>query len=97
MTVAAGALLLAALYASATTPPEEPAMPATIQEVKAKHGEALMRRPGVLSVGIGRGQDGEPVIVVGVDRQQADTAASLPASLDGYAVRVELMGTLKAQ
>jgi hypothetical protein len=89
--------MLAALYASATPPPEERAMPPSIQEVKAKHTEALMRRRGVLSVGIGRGPDGKPAIIIGVDRQQAEAAVSLPATLEGYAVHVELMGTLKAQ
>lgn len=72
-------------------------MPPSIQEVKAKHAEELMRRRGVLSVGIGRGPGGEPVIVIGVDRQHAETATSLPATLEGYTVRVELMGTIKAQ
>ena len=97
MKLAAGAVMLAALYASATPSPEERTMPPSIQEVKAKHAEVLMRRRGVLSVGIGRGPEGEPVIVIGLDRQQAETAASLPASLEGYAVRVELMGTIKVQ
>ncbi len=89
--------MLAALYASATPPPEEPTMPPSIQEVKAKHAEELMRRRGVLSVGIGRGPDGAPAIIIGVDRQQAETAVSLPVTLEGYTVHVELMGTLKAQ
>ena len=97
MKLAAGTVMLAALYAFATPPPEEKAMSTSIQEVKAKHTERLMRQPGVQSVGIGRGPGGNPVIIIGVDRQQAETAASLPASLEGYAVRIELMGTLKAQ
>jgi hypothetical protein len=95
--MAVGAVMLAALYASATPPPEERNMPPSIQEVKAKHADDLMRRRGVLSVGIGRGAEGEPVIVIGVDRQHAELATSLPATLEGYAVRVELMGTIKAQ
>lgn len=97
MNVVIGALMLAVLYASATAPPEEHSLSPSIQEVKTKHADALMQRPGVLSVGIGRSPQGDAVIVIGVDRQYADKAKSLPTTLEGYAVRVELMGTLKAQ
>lgn len=89
--------MLVTLYASATPPPEERTMPPSIQEVKAKHTQELMGRRGVLSVGIGRGPDGEPAIIIGVDRQQAEMAVSLPVTLEGYTVHVELVGTLKAQ
>ncbi len=72
-------------------------MSPSIQEVKAKHVDELMRRRGVLSVGIGRGPEGESAIVIGLDRQHGETASSLPTTLEGYPVRVELMGTIKAQ
>jgi hypothetical protein len=76
---------------------EERPMSPTIQEVKARHAKDLLRLPGVVSVGIGRGPRQEPVIIVSLDRVRADTAANMPKTLDGYPVRVEVVGPIKAQ
>ena len=72
-------------------------MPPTIQEVKAKHEGRLLAMPGVVSLGIGRDSRGGAVIIVGFDGPRPETQAALPTSLEGYAVRVEIVGTLKAQ
>ena len=53
--------------------------------------------PGVVSLGIGRDSRGGAVIIVGFDGPRPETQAALPTSLEGYAVRVEIVGTLKAQ
>ena len=90
-------LLLLALAAGAPVE-EEPAMapqrPA-IEEVKARHAEALLAQPGVVSVGIGLDEDGRPAIIVGVERE--DAAASLPRTLEGHPVRVRGVGPVRAQ
>ncbi|HEX9626162.1 MAG TPA: hypothetical protein VGA00_04430 [Acidiferrobacterales bacterium] len=91
-----GALVL--LLGMAGSPPaKEPAVPASIQEVKAKHAPALMQLPGVVSVGIGRGPDGRPAIVVGLDRERPETLEQLPRSLDGHPVLSEVVGQPRAQ
>lgn len=72
-------------------------MPPSIQEAKAKHEARLMAQPGVVSVGIGRDADGTQVIVVGLDRERPETRAALPRELDGYRVRVQIIGTVRAQ
>lgn len=72
-------------------------MPASIQDVKSKYQGDLMAKPGVVSVGIGRGTDGKPVIVIGLDRERPETRKALPTQLEGYAVRVEVVGTIKAR
>lgn len=69
----------------------------TIQEVKAGHAERLLALPGVVSVGIGRDAGGDEVIVIGLDRPRPETRAHLPAQLGGYPVRVEIVGTVRAQ
>ena len=72
-------------------------MPPSIQEAKAKHEARLMAQPGVVSVGIGRDADGTEVIVVGLDRERPEARAALPRELDGYRVRVQIIGTVRAQ
>jgi hypothetical protein len=51
----------------------------------------------VVSVGIGRGPAGQEAIVIGLDRPRPETQATLPAQLEGYPVRVEIIGVVKAQ
>jgi len=72
-------------------------MPATIQQVKAKHETRLMAMPGVVSVGIGRNADGQPVIVVGLDRERPETRTTVPQELEGHPVRIEVIGPVRAQ
>lgn len=72
-------------------------MPPTIHEVKAKHASRLLALPGVVSVGIGRNAGGDEVIVIGLDRARPETQTRLPTQLDGYPVRREIIGTVRAQ
>jgi len=72
-------------------------MPPSIQETKARHEARLMAHPGVVSVGIGRDADGTEVIVVGLDRERPEARAALPRELDGYRVRVQIIGSVRAQ
>lgn len=88
-------LLLALITGEAAS--EGRTMPGTIQEVKAQHQKSLLAMPGVVSVGIGRGPDGKPVIVIGLDRPRPETVKQLPQSLDGHPVRVDVIGPIKAQ
>lgn len=89
---AAVALLLSCAGAAG-----EKTMSPTIQEVKASHTARLLALAGVVSVGIGRDAEGQEVIVVGLDRERPETRSKLPAQLDGYRVRVEVIGTVKAR
>lgn len=72
-------------------------MPLTIEQVKAAHERELMSQPGVVSVGIGRDDQGRPAIVIGMDKANAQTQAALPQVLEGYAVRTEVVGTVRAR
>lgn len=76
---------------------EERKMPPTIQEVKARHAPRFLALPGVVSVGIGRDAEDHEVIVIGLDRARPETQARLPAQLEGYRVRMDIIGTVKAQ
>jgi hypothetical protein len=67
-----------------------------IREVKAKHEGRFLAMPGVVSIGIGRDPDGKSIIVVGLDRPRPETFKQLPKVLDGYPVRVEIIGPVKA-
>jgi hypothetical protein len=72
-------------------------MPLTIEQVKAAHERELLAQPGVVSVGIGRDDQGRPAIVVGLDKSRPQTQAALPRALEGYAVRTEIVGTIRAR
>ena len=72
-------------------------MPLTIEQVKAAHERELLAQPGVVSVGIGRDDQGRPAIVVGLDQPHPQTQAALPRMLEGYAVRTEIVGTIRAR
>jgi len=69
----------------------------SIQQVKNKHENQLMTMPGVVSVGIGQGDSGQSVIVIGVESQAKLDKLTLPVKLDGYPVNVQIMGTIRAQ
>jgi hypothetical protein len=56
-----------------------------------------MAMPGVVSVGIGKNPDGQFVIVVGLDGPRPKTVEQIPKVLEGYAVRVEVIGPVKAR
>jgi hypothetical protein len=69
----------------------------SIQDVKAEHASRIMALPGVVSVGIGRDAGGQPILVVGLDRERAETRARLPQELEGYVLKVEIVGDVRAQ
>jgi hypothetical protein len=72
-------------------------MPPTIQEVKARHEARLMAQPGVVAVGIGRDADGRQAIIVSLDRERPEVRANTPQELEGYAVRVHVIGPVRAE
>ena len=72
-------------------------MSPTIQEVKAKHAERLMTMSGVVSVGIGKNPDGQFVIIVGLDGPRPKTVEQIPKVLEGYPVRVEIIGPVRTR
>lgn len=69
----------------------------SIQDVKRKYEAQLLAERHVVSVGIGRSEDGETVIVVGIERDLPEVRARLPSQLEGYPVRTQVVGQIKAQ
>ncbi len=61
-----------------------------------KHAGRLMRMKGVLSVGIGRTDDGRPAILLGLDNESPEVLASLPKTLDGVPVVHNTTGRINA-
>jgi hypothetical protein len=92
--VVAGVL---ALLISWSGPAAGADMALTIQEAKARHVQRLLALPGVVSVGVGRDAEGREAIVVGLDRARPETQSRVPAQLEGYRVRVEVIGPVKPQ
>jgi hypothetical protein len=91
--------VVAILLCLATThsPANGDRMPQTIEQVKAAHERELLEQPGVVSVGIGRDDQGRPAIIVGLDKPRPQTQAALPRVLEGYTVRAEVIGTIRAR
>ncbi len=69
----------------------------SIQQVKTKHESRLMSTPGIVSVGIGQGHNGQSVIVIGVESRDKLDKLTLPEELEGYPVKVQIIGTIRAQ
>lgn len=63
--------------------------------VISRHADALMRMRGVISVGIGKTDDGRAAVVVGIIGDES-TARSLPKELDGVPVVVKRTGRIDA-
>lgn len=76
---------------------ENVTMPESIKDVKTKHEARLMSNPGVVSVGLGLNNKGEPVIIVGIESRDNLNKIMLPEELDGYPVKVQIIGTIRAQ
>ena len=72
----------------------------SIQEVKAKYEDQLMRLPNVAGVGIGE-KAGKPVISVLVTHKVPESALQpeeiVPKALEGAEVDVEEIGIVTAQ
>ncbi|HXV09908.1 MAG TPA: hypothetical protein VD839_03805 [Burkholderiales bacterium] len=90
-------LFALALALAAATAFARGEMPPSIQEVKARHEARLMEKPGVVAVGLGRDTDGRQAIIVSLDRERPDTRAAMPEQLEGYAVRVQVIGPVRAK
>lgn len=54
--------------------------------VLTKHAGRLMRIKGVMSIGIGKDDDGRPAIVIGVSSDAPDAVGQLPDSIEGVPV-----------
>ncbi len=76
---------------------EDMQMPQEIKDVKARNAARLLKLPDVVSVGIGRDENGRPAIIVGLERPNPQTESQLPSQLEGYAVRVQIVGRVKAR
>lgn len=71
------------------------AMQPSIQELKRTHEARLLALPGVVSVGIGRDDEGREVIVVGLDKSRPETEANIRETLGDAPVMVRIIGTIK--
>ena len=89
--------LALALAAMAPLSAQDSEMRLSIEQVKAKYQGELLAKPGVVSVGIAKGHGGTPIIVVGMDRDRPEVLRTLPKDLEGHAVCVEIIGTIRAQ
>lgn len=66
-----------------------------IKDVLKKHSKDLMAISGV--IGIGQGLcDKKPCIKVFLTKKTKDLTEKIPASLEGYKVKIEVTGKLRA-
>lgn len=72
-------------------------MSPSIQDVKKQHEAQLLKMAGVVSVGIGLDSKGNQAIIVGLDGSHPETESSIPATLDGFPVVVQTVGSIRAQ
>mgnify|MGYP001090518335 FL=1 len=68
----------------------------SIEEVLAAHTPEWMAIAGVIGTGIGE-CDGAPCIKVLIVQQSDSLARRIPSEVDGYPVRLEVTGEIRAQ
>jgi len=68
-----------------------------IKQVKARHEQALLAIPGVVSIGIGLDADGEQAIIIGLEKNKKEPGQQLPSELEGYTVIVREVGSVGIQ
>ncbi len=90
-------LLIILLVLPAISMGEDSNMPPSIKNVKTRHEARLLDLPAVVSVGIGRDENGNPAIIVGLERPDSETESQLSTRLEGYPVVVRIIGRIKAQ
>jgi hypothetical protein len=90
-------LLIILLVLPAVAMGEDSNMSSSIKDVKTRHEAQLLQMPGVVSVGIGRDENGQPAIIIGLERPDPETESRLPARLEGYPVRIQTVGRIDAQ
>ena len=76
---------------------DDPGMPPSIQDVKKQHQAQILKMVGVVSIGIGLDSDGNQAIIVGLDGSHPETESCIPATLEGYPVVVQTIGSIPAQ
>jgi len=90
-------LLIILLVFPAIAMSEDSKMPNSIKDVKTQHEERLLQLPGVVTVGIGQDENGNPAIIVSLECPDPETESQLPTQLEGFSVVVRIVGRIKAQ
>ncbi len=72
-------------------------MSPSIKEVKSKYETQLLQMPGIVSVGIGSDETGQPAIIIGLEGPNPETESKLPERLEGYPVRHQIVGKIRTQ
>lgn len=68
----------------------------SLADVLAKHTDSLMKIEGVTGVGEGS-KDGKPCIMVFIDHTTEKLRKTIPSVIEGYAVKLEETGAIKAR
>ena len=66
-----------------------------IHTVKSKNEKKLMKKRGVVGVGVSK-EGEEDVIIVMTDQLSSKSAKRIPEQLDGYKVIIKNTGTIRA-
>jgi hypothetical protein len=70
-------------------------MPNSINKIKTKYSDHFMAMPEVVGIGIGLMGD-KDCIVIYLDKLTKKLKNALPDELEGYPVKVEVIGEVKA-
>ncbi len=68
----------------------------SIEDVMNRHEDRIMGLKNVVGIGIGEKETGVPCILVFVGRRDPETERSIPRELDGYPVKIEEIGEVRA-
>jgi hypothetical protein len=69
----------------------------SVKVIKAQHESRLMEMPGVVSVGVGQDEEGNQVIVIGIESEAHLDELTLPEELEGFPVKYQVIGTIRAK
>jgi hypothetical protein len=68
-----------------------------VREIKRRHSNELLQRPGVCGVGVEKDEDGNFVLAVHLDATQPKAAEAVPDSIEGCPVKRSFSGPFVRQ
>jgi hypothetical protein len=60
---------------------------AKVREMKERYAAELLQQPGVSGVGVGRDEQGNPILVIHLDIESPDSRPKLPRELEGFPIQ----------
>lgn len=68
----------------------------TLKKIKKKVEKDWLQIPGVVAVGLGKTESGQPGIIVSVKELSLEVQSSIPSQVEGVPVEIKITGPIQA-